>query len=230
MANKTKKTVSNKIFYTVITILFLLGMLVGGYAINTQSDAYHFLQLVAKGPTSLTSVDNNRDGIIDDSNALGSIPPSGWQRRISGSCGANKGIQAIYASGGVKCVTVASSGSGGCTPSCGSTSSACIGTTWSNGCGGTCYGTKNCGGCAPSCACSASTPVGSTCPDGCGGTCAGTKPSTPKSYTCGSTSCTAGGSTWNTNCNRDTNCKSCNCYNNRCDTRTWNSQCSRDSN
>src|SRR3989339_630644 len=58
-----------------------------------------------------------------------------------------------------------------CVPSCACAVNTPIGSTCSDGCGGTCAGTK----CVPSCVCAVNTPIGSTCSDGCGGTCAGTK-------------------------------------------------------
>src|SRR3989339_785737 len=58
-----------------------------------------------------------------------------------------------------------------CVPSCACAVNTPIGSTCSDGCGGTCAGTK----CVPSCVCAVNTPIGSTCSDGCGGTCSGTK-------------------------------------------------------
>jgi hypothetical protein len=63
-----------------------------------------------------------------------------------------------------------------CTPSSACATSTCVGSTCSDGCGGTVSGTKVCtGSCTPSSACATSTCVGSTCSDGCSGTVSGTK-------------------------------------------------------
>jgi hypothetical protein len=61
-----------------------------------------------------------------------------------------------------------------CNPNCSCAAETSVGSTCSNGCGGTCNGTKPV--CGPNCSCSADTTVGQTCSDGCGGTCPGVKP------------------------------------------------------
>ncbi len=96
-------------------------------------------------------------------------------------------------------------------PSCACAALTCPGQTCSDGCGGTCSGTRppNCSSCAPNtctgqdctdscgnicagtktpdCSCAASTCPGQTCSDGCGGTCMGTK---PPDCSCAANTCT----------------------------------------
>lgn len=63
-----------------------------------------------------------------------------------------------------------------CTPTCTCTSTTCTGTTCSNGCGGTCAGTKDCTNpCTPNNACAANTCIGQTCTNSCGTIIGGTK-------------------------------------------------------
>ena len=63
-----------------------------------------------------------------------------------------------------------------CVSNCTCASTTCIGQICSNGCGGTCAGTKSCTTpCVSNCTCASNTCAGSTCSNGCAGTCAGTK-------------------------------------------------------
>src|SRR3989339_490037 len=58
-----------------------------------------------------------------------------------------------------------------CVPSCACAVNTPIGSTCSDGCGGTCSGTK----CIPNCSCAVNTCTGQICSDGCSGNCSGTK-------------------------------------------------------
>ncbi len=126
--------------------------------------------------------------------------------------------------------------SGTCTPDCSCAAITCIGSTCSDGCGGTCSGTKNC--CVPDCSCAAITCIGSTCSDGCGGTCSGTETcqdcgrqiigTSPIGTPCSTNSncitnncarnvygkyvCTC--DTEDCHCSTDASCQSCNCNQN----------------
>ncbi len=69
-----------------------------------------------------------------------------------------------------------------CIADCGDASIHCAGESWPNGCGGTCWGTKNCqvsispvNTCTPNCGDTASRCRGTYWTDGCGGGCSGTK-------------------------------------------------------
>ncbi|MEA2037979.1 MAG: MopE-related protein, partial [Nanoarchaeota archaeon] len=57
-----------------------------------------------------------------------------------------------------------------CDPDCSQAPYTCTGYVCSDGCGGTCEGTKQ-----PDCSCASNTCIGDTCNDGCGGDCKGTK-------------------------------------------------------
>ena len=63
-----------------------------------------------------------------------------------------------------------------CTPNCSCAANTLVGQNCSNGCNGTCEGTKVAAPvCTPNCSCAANTLVGQNCSNGCNGTCEGTK-------------------------------------------------------
>lgn len=89
-----------------------------------------------------------------------------------------------------------------CQPSCGDISSRCSTETWSNGCGGTCTGTKNCQvACTPNCGNTSTRCTTETWSDGCSGFCHGTKNCSPMCIpNCGDTSSRCTTETWSNGC------------------------------
>lgn len=70
-----------------------------------------------------------------------------------------------------------------CTPDCSNAASYCTGTTFDDGCGGTCSGTKDCSGCTPNCG---SRTCGAV-PNGCSSSCG----SCSSGYSCSNGNCIA---------------------------------------
>jgi len=109
------------------------------------------------------------------------------------------------------------SGTGPCTPDCSCAAVTCIGSTCSDGCGGTCAGTLVCGSCPGYDEC---TPGGS----GYGSPCS-------VDENCASCNCYDGycqSNTYGSYCTDDGDCVSNNCYDGYCQNNTYGSYCTDD--